>query len=266
MAEDGTIYAMGSNMYGGLGTGDEERFKEIISLSLPAELVTLASGEHHTLALLRNGLLYGWGSNLQGQLGIGEGKSATAPTVILIPYSEEIVHISAGAHFSLALTRQGTVYGWGENGNKQITSEGSTIFLPTLIPLPSPIVDLTCGWSHSLFITHDGTVYGLGSNDHGVILPRSNSSIPTFYTEPILLPLPEPVTQIVAGAYFSIFFLKSGTILGCGDNESGCLDQGDTKKQKEYVEMFRGRRIKEVAAGGHHFVALTVSRMEDGGR
>lgn len=49
---------------------------------LSAKVVSLASGDHHTVMLLENGEVYGFGSNWAGQLGLGRKLNRLKPTRI----------------------------------------------------------------------------------------------------------------------------------------------------------------------------------------
>ncbi|NQX01971.1 putative Ig domain-containing protein, partial [bacterium] len=67
-----------------------------------ANVVRVAAGTSHCLALLNNGTVSGWGNNSYGQTTIPAGLT-------------NIVAIAAGESFSLALKSDGSVYGWGRN-------------------------------------------------------------------------------------------------------------------------------------------------------
>jgi len=41
-------------------------------ISLPSPIKDLACGEHHTVALLKDGNIFSWGENSHGQLGVGD--------------------------------------------------------------------------------------------------------------------------------------------------------------------------------------------------
>jgi hypothetical protein len=64
------------------------------------DVIAVAAGERHALALRSDGTVVGWGSDVVGQ--------ATPPAGLA-----DVVAISAGQDHSLALQRDGTVVGWG---------------------------------------------------------------------------------------------------------------------------------------------------------
>ena len=64
------------------------------------DIVAMAGGARHLIALRANGTVVGWGENGAGQITIPEGLT-------------DVVAISAGGHSSMALRRNGTVASWG---------------------------------------------------------------------------------------------------------------------------------------------------------
>ncbi len=67
-----------------------------------SNVVRVAGGDSHGLALLNNGTVSAWGNNSYGQTTIPAGLT-------------DVVAIAAGDIFSLALKSDGTVHGWGRN-------------------------------------------------------------------------------------------------------------------------------------------------------
>jgi len=68
----------------------------------PVNVVQVAAGTSHGLALHRNGTVSGWGSNNFGERTIPSGLA-------------NVIAIAAGEQFSLALKSDGTVHAWGRN-------------------------------------------------------------------------------------------------------------------------------------------------------
>ncbi len=72
------------------------------------EVIAVAAGDSHSLALTRNGDVVGWGEDY----GLG---LTVAPSGL-----RDVVAVAAGQGHSLALTRSGEVVAWGANGKGQI--------------------------------------------------------------------------------------------------------------------------------------------------
>eukprot|EP01084_Bolivina_argentea_P254597 428039_1 len=67
---------------------------------------------------------------------------------------ENVIDIAYGAHHTLFLTQNGSVYSYGQNGSGQcgIHTNGKQIIKPQLIPINFKITEIAAGKLHSLFI------------------------------------------------------------------------------------------------------------------
>ncbi|MBM4398030.1 MAG: hypothetical protein FJ087_20375, partial [Deltaproteobacteria bacterium] len=79
-----------------------------------ADVVAVAAGGVHSMALKADGRVFCWGGNEHGQAGIGEGP-ATVPWAPLgqVPGIADAVAIAAGRYHSLALLADGSLRVWG---------------------------------------------------------------------------------------------------------------------------------------------------------
>ena len=159
LTADGHIYAWGANTRGQTGTGsvNSDTIQDPTLVKGPAKadgkaadantdasgnlcnIVAIAAGGNHALALAADGTVYAWGEGTYGQLGVkhedlsekndkgnAEGGASAAETVhysatpvVVCDDSgsalKGIVSISAGGSISVALTASGKVYTWGDN-------------------------------------------------------------------------------------------------------------------------------------------------------
>ena len=138
LRDDGTVYAWGANRNGQVGSGTTAEATVYYPIKVVGpdgtgeldNIVAIASGANHSLALTADGEVYAWGSNIYGQLGNGENSESadndatSVPQKVLAPnmltYLTGIVQIAAGGNFSLALAADGTVYTWGNNQGSQL--------------------------------------------------------------------------------------------------------------------------------------------------
>ncbi|HEX7655240.1 MAG TPA: hypothetical protein VF607_17150, partial [Verrucomicrobiae bacterium] len=88
--------------------GDNVQGETNVPSSLGSNIVALAAGGFHSLALEGNGLVTAWGYNKDGQINVPAGLN-------------NVVGIAAGLNFSPALKGSGIVIGWGNNASGQIT-------------------------------------------------------------------------------------------------------------------------------------------------
>lgn len=203
---DGTVLAWGSNPEGyaqGFRTAYGCNTNGLVRIggSCLSNVVAIATGRDHGLALRADGTVVGWGENRSGQTSAPAGLS-------------NVVAIAAGGEHSMALKRDGTIVAWGdviqpptglsnvvaistsghysgiESGvGLALKSDGTVVAWnqynpgqamlkrPTLIhyeaePVPTPksltnIVAIAAGWQHCLALRSDGTVIGWGVNTEG---------------------------------------------------------------------------------------------------
>jgi len=86
------------------------------------EIVAIAAGFDHSLALDESGNVWAWGSNGSGQLGQGDFVERHEPTLVRDSTGVlgGIIQISAGYRFSCALTSDRRVLCWGLNDKGQL--------------------------------------------------------------------------------------------------------------------------------------------------
>lgn len=178
---NGTVRAWGSNVHGqvgdGTGGGSPDfvaqfrapyvRARPVQVLDL-VEIVSVAAGSFHSLALKDDGTVWAWGSNVSAELGNGTmGGIQNAPAQI--GGLAGAIAIAAGARHSLALAADGTVWAWGANGSGQLGNGtvGGTGVTPGAVPGLSDVVAVAAGGHHSLALKGDGTVWSWGANGHG---------------------------------------------------------------------------------------------------
>ena len=105
------------------------------------------------------------GNNSNGQVGDGTTTSRENPKHLSI---SNIVAISAGTSFSLALDSAGNVYAWGLNSSHQL-GDGTTTQQksPEKLTTLSKITAISAGATHSLAIDVNGSVWAWGDNSSG---------------------------------------------------------------------------------------------------
>jgi alpha-tubulin suppressor-like RCC1 family protein len=142
---DGTVWCCGQQSGGRLGNGASgagsvtypvqvqavssagDPYRENPASTLQ-KIVMIAAGPKHTLALKEGGTVWAWGSNAQGQL--GDGTTTNRDQAVKVPGLTDIVWIGTGgldgySHTSFALKKDGTLYAWGSNGEKEL-ADGTT--------------------------------------------------------------------------------------------------------------------------------------------
>ncbi len=197
-------------------------------LELPAgltNLIAIAAGAFHSLALRADGAVLGWGLNESGQceppatlqdaIAIAAGgyhSLAVNSRNAVVAWGADdsgqasvpgdlagVVAVAAGIWHSLALRTDGTVLGWGDNSWGQVT-------IPAGL---NNVVAIAAGGHHSLALKRDGTVVAWGDNTNAQGQFGGQSIVPQGLTN---------VCAIAAGAYFSLAVRSDGTVVAWGDN------------------------------------------------
>lgn len=126
---DGTVWAAGLNTNGQLADGSYNNREGLAQVKIDentnlTNIVRIAAGAAHALALTKEGTVYAWGLNGNGQLGIDSTTRANYATQVVDETGEgnlkNIVDIAAGANHSIAITKEGNVYTWGKGSNYQL--------------------------------------------------------------------------------------------------------------------------------------------------
>ena len=95
--DDGSLWAMGNNENGKLGTGDTTN--QLIPVQIVASgVIDVAAGTHHTHFIKSDGSLWGMGLNAQGRLGDGTDTERHSPVQIA---ASGVIDVSTGASKSL---------------------------------------------------------------------------------------------------------------------------------------------------------------------
>ncbi|KAA8594019.1 hypothetical protein FQN60_004853 [Etheostoma spectabile] len=115
--DNGEIYGWGYNCNGqlGLGNNGNQQTPCRIAALQGVNIVQVACGYAHTLALTDEGMVYAWGANSYGQLGTGNKSNQALPTLINTD-KERMVEVAAchTSHTSAAKTQSGQVLMWGQ--------------------------------------------------------------------------------------------------------------------------------------------------------
>jgi alpha-tubulin suppressor-like RCC1 family protein len=252
----GNVYAWGANGSGQLGIGPTPT-----STATPTQVTTLsnvvaiATGANHSLAVKSDGTMWAWGANGSGQLGDGSTTNRNTPVQVTESSTVNLLSITAvaaGANHSLAVKSDGTAWAWGLNGNGQV-GIGSTSSPQTRAVQVNTLTGVTAvegGEYHSVARTSDGTAWAWGYNAYGQ-LGTSNNNQATSPLEVVGLP---GVTHVRAGQHFSMALASDWNVSTWGIYTA--LGTTSTSSSNVAVTLWSLPPIVAISAGDGHAVVL----------
>jgi len=183
--------------------------------NVPAGLnnvTAIAGGYNHSLALKSDGTVVAWGYNGEGQTNVPAGLN-------------NVMAIAGGGNHSLALKSDETVVAWGFDGGGQTTVPAGL----------SNVMAIAGGGAHNLALKSDGTVVAWGGNFSG------QTDVPAGLNN---------VMAIAGGFAHSLALKSDGTVVAWGDNGSGEIT----------VPAGLGN-VVAIAGGFAHSLALRLERV-----
>jgi RNA polymerase sigma factor (sigma-70 family) len=218
LASDGSLWTWGTNYLGWpvLGLGSTNLQTNLRRVGNDNDWVDISTSFSHALAVKSDGTIWGWGENIDGQLGNGfadkvpnQLHTTPKPTVP----GNDWKKVAAGGAHSLAIKKDGTLWGWGNNwaGQLGLNHSQHEVLEVTQVGTNAGWVKVWAGNLHSIALRADGSLWswgsltGKGNDGHSLLIPTRVS----------------PDTNwIDAGfGYYVMFAIKSdGTLWAWGRN------------------------------------------------
>jgi len=236
-ASDGTVWAWGDESGGYLGNGimgsglitGPVQVLNSTGGSL-SNVVSVSSQGDHTLALKNDGTVWAWGENENGQLGDGT-VGANSPFPVQVSNLSGVIAISAGYSSNTALESDGSIWGWGYNGDDSDIGAGGAATptaLPATVPNLTGIKAIAAAKSHYLALDSNGNVWTWDDTTPGEI---SDGVTVTGSSTPVQVQGLSGITAIACGSYFNLALDSNNTVWAWGDNSYGELGNGSFTPQ-----------------------------------
>ncbi len=263
---DGTVRAWGLNTTGQLGNGTLTAQNKAVPVSGLTDVVDLAAGANHSLALKANLEVWGWGDNYKGKLGTGNSNQSLIP-IRAAGSTTYAYRISAKGNSSALVRKDGAVMGFGENlfGNFGNNTKGYTWMVGSVMATSSTaftsVRQISASGTHSSSIRNDESVWSWGNNQYGQ-LGNNATSVQAYPVKavPASGSLSE-ITQTVCGGSFTLALKRDGTVWAWGNEANGRLgNMSSTGTELRPVQVLVGAStgladVTQISAGDYHGVA-----------
>ncbi len=121
----------------------------------------MSAGGAHALAVDESGNVWAWGSNVRGESLPSETDSRVTE---LVKAFENAVSVACGRNFSLALTADGALYGWGDNRSGQLPGvSDARAEAPAL--LHENVLSMDACEERAVLVAESGEVYAWGTGE-----------------------------------------------------------------------------------------------------
>lgn len=243
LKSDGTVWAWGNNNFGQLGNGTSASYYIPVQVrgrfgnGELTNIVSIAAGIYHTVALKADGTVWSWGYNADGQL--GDGTETMSKTPVQVKWGRHpltsIKALDAGDYFTVALNANGFVYSWGYGESGRLgNGETSNQLTPVNVKgmggegSLSNVQSLSTGGSHTAAIATDGTVWSWGANTSG----RLGDGTEVSHATPIQVKgvggtgIMSNVANIAVGYNYTTVLTSDNNVWSWGNNTSGQFGNG----------------------------------------
>ncbi len=253
VSRKGNVYVWGSDEYG---------IKDIPQKVLSNEVVAVAAGDRHALALLSNNEIIGWGENTFSQAEVDIKIQSTLK-------EKQIKDLFASDFYSGCVTEDGNVYVWGNTKAFQQSSIPNS--------LQGKVEKVVATSSNLFMITKEHTLEVLGTQKEGImnlnrdilvkdvvatthhilILDMHNKLHAYGEQGDALMDIPvinHEVIQIASGRRNFYVLDSSGKLYGWGSDNLHALDIKDGTYERIFVDNFQMYGVmgdKQIITWGH---------------
>jgi len=257
-------------------------------------IIQLAAGSSHNLALQNNGSLWAWGNNASGQL--GDSSTTDRENPVQVGTENNWATVTAGGSFTHAIKKDGTLWGWGINkvGQLGISTKNLKYMYTTPVQVgkDNDWQAVSSGQYFTVGLKTDGTIWIWGANIYYLLPKKTNQYEPlkiadknnkdwkqiaagdeffmaikkdgTIWTmgainkdnDKVLVKINEDTDweSIDAGRQHAMAIKKDGSLWGWGANETGQLGNGTTVNSKDPVKV--GENFAAVSATANYTIAI----------
>jgi len=255
LKNDGTVWSWGDNESGILGLGISP--KQMSKTNVPTKITTLsniiniAAGDYHALAVDRDGQVWGWGDNSWAQIAFSNHEESVEPYPInYLDTGKQ----AGGAFHSMVLKQDGTIEGFGMNryGEIGLGNRTNRVYWASLVDGVSGAKQVEAGDEFSIALLNDGTVMGWGLNSSGEY-GAGNEDV-----SPLAVNIQgfTGAKQVAVGHSHTLALMSDGNVKASGNNYRGSLGIGNTTDQLTPVAIPNFSGVKQLFAGYESSMAI----------
>jgi alpha-tubulin suppressor-like RCC1 family protein len=259
---NGTAWAWGAGVDGQLGNDNTiNRNSPVSVVGGFTDWCQVSAGSSHSLGVRTNGTAWSWGTNGSGRLGDGCVTSRSSPVSVVGGFTDWC-QVAAGGSTSHGLRSNGTVWGWGYNGQGRLgDNDGTVTSRSSPVSVAGGFTDwcqIAAGPTRAGGIRSNGTLWMWGLGSQGTIGDNNNTSRSS------------PVSvvggftdwcQLAVGNVHSLAIRTNGTAWVWGSNSSGTLgiNQNTIIACSSPVSVVGGFTWYFVAGGQEHSLGITAT-------
>lgn len=164
LAEDGVVYAWGSDDDGAVaaGAGRYVTSPQVVRSLRGKHCVKVVAGEYHSIAIDDSGAVFTWGGNFAGQLGHGDRSDVTIAREVRALEGVKIVDGAAGNGHTVLLDADGKMHAFGRGRNGQLGrgTELESVAAIRMTPVrvdsvTKPVRQVACGAESTLALIEE---------------------------------------------------------------------------------------------------------------
>lgn len=222
------------------------------------ENTSFACGQQFSM-IVRRGTLYTCGMNKSGQLGTGQADDCYN---IPVKVMDEVKTVAGGYDTAFAVTKDGTLYGWGGNQYGQL-ADGTFENANTPVEIMSDVTAVAAGNGHVLAITTDGSVYSWGDNSYNLVGQSDCENADGVPCQSKPVKIMDHGVNVSAGEQTSFVVTEDGVLYGWGLDQNGQIGVAEADSESEEKVAYQSEPaeiltdVKKVSAGRYyHTLAL----------
>ncbi|KAM6177235.1 LOW QUALITY PROTEIN: E3 ISG15--protein ligase HERC5 [Erethizon dorsatum] len=220
---------------------------KFLKLGKKMKIHSMDQGAEHMLVLSSDGKAFEYGYSVE---------PARFQSVL---QEKCIIQIACGDYHSLALSKGGELFAWGQNVHGQLGVGRMFPSTPTPQAVQSltgvPLVQISAGEAHSMALSMSGNIYSWGKNDCGQLgLGHTRSTDSPSLVE---APANQKVEFLACGGAHTALLTQDGLMFTFGAGKYGQLGHNSTENELRpcLVTGFIGNRVTQIACGRWHTLA-----------